>query len=102
VRPALFQGGRQPGRRMRLTDVRPQLISSATQPDVGRTRGVRWHQLLLVVRLGERTRRAVARTAVFSATAARMSAFNACSPIVAFMEIDGTPGVAFEAGVEEA
>jgi hypothetical protein len=31
-----------------------------------------------------------------------MSAFNACSPIVAFMEIDGTPGVAFEAGVEEA
>jgi hypothetical protein len=40
---------------------------------------------------------------VFSATAARISAFNAFSSILSpSMEIDGTPGVAFEAGVEEA
>ena len=54
-------------------------------------------------RFCERTGRAVARADVFSATAARMSAFNAFSSILSpFMEIDGTPGVAFEAGVEEA
>jgi hypothetical protein len=39
---------------------------------------------------------------VFSATAARISAFNAFSSSCALMEIDGTPGVAFEAGAEEA
>jgi hypothetical protein len=40
---------------------------------------------------------------VFSATAARMSAFKCLFiNLVALMEIGGTPGVAFEAGVEEA
>jgi hypothetical protein len=40
---------------------------------------------------------------VFSATAARTSAFNAGSfDLVALMGIDGAPHVAFEAGVEEA
>src|SRR5262245_51445566 len=47
--------------------------------------------------------RATGRTDVFSVTAARMSAFNAFFiNLVALMEIDGTPGVAFKAGVEEA
>ncbi len=40
---------------------------------------------------------------VFSATAARMSAFNAfLIDLVTLVEVDGAPGVAFEAGVEEA
>jgi hypothetical protein len=46
--------------------------------------------------------RAVVRAEVFSATAARMSAFTPFIDPVALMEIDGAPGVAFEAGVEEA
>ena len=47
--------------------------------------------------------RVFARTAMFSATAARMSAFNASFiDRVALMEVDGAPGIAFEAGIEEA
>ena len=53
--------------------------------------------------LAVRTGRAAARAKMFSATAARMSACNPSSSIVPpSWEIDGAPGVAFEAGVEEA
>jgi hypothetical protein len=46
-----------------------------------------------------RTGRAVARTDVFSATAARMNAFNASSDRVALVEVDGAPGVASRLGL---